>query len=366
MTRVEVVAARRSVTRLPSGITRRGAFSVTFLTRASTMSTISVISPYLLDRGVPVADLGFVMVGSALGSGGSALYAGRLIDRIGGWRVLVGGLLVAIVSVLGVIYAPDWPRMAVCYFCSAAGASAAGTSLRTAIGLTTPEKDQEKVFGKLNSVATTGAVIGPLLVGVVVVDGIKAAPWFAVTALSLALLASLFARQPGTVRPEDAAPDGAAGEATAPGDAKAADELPSMLQVVHAILPISALITTTATMYGIYATLWGVYLHRLGASNPVIAWSTSLIGTADATALAGRRPASMADPRLRAVVQWAVTCRTAAAAAGHRPACPPDQAPELIGTTLLLHYLNRMVNVFLGEVPLPPACRTWRCGPSWA
>jgi AhpD family alkylhydroperoxidase len=51
---------------------------------------------------------------------------------------------------------------------------------------------------------------------------------------------------------------------------------------------------------------------------------TGLTGTADATALAGRPP------------------------------YPPDQAPELIGTTLLLHYLNRMVNVFLGEVPLPP------------
>jgi AhpD family alkylhydroperoxidase len=51
---------------------------------------------------------------------------------------------------------------------------------------------------------------------------------------------------------------------------------------------------------------------------------TGLTGTADATALAGQ------------------------------PACPPDQAPELIGTILLLHYLNRMVNVFLGEVPLPP------------
>lgn len=31
-----------------------------------------------------------------------------------------------------------------------------------------------------------------------------------------------------------------------------------------------------------------------------------------------------------------------------------DQAPELVATAVLLHYLNRMVNIFLGEAPLPP------------
>ncbi|HEX3956089.1 MAG TPA: MFS transporter, partial [Trebonia sp.] len=55
--------------------------------------------------------------------------------------------------------------------------------------------------------------------------------------------------------------------------AVASDGDPSMFQVVRAILPITALVTTTATMYGIYATVWGVYLRGLGASNPVIAWS---------------------------------------------------------------------------------------------
>ncbi|HEX3960744.1 MAG TPA: MFS transporter, partial [Trebonia sp.] len=194
MSTVETVAPQRAVTREPYGISRRGAFVISFLTRASAMGTISIISPYLLDRGVPVAALGLVMVGSALGSGASALGSGRLVDRIGAWRVLVGGLAVAIIGVLGVIYAPDWPRMTVCYFCSSAGLAAASTTLRTTIGLTTAEKDHEKVFGKLNSVATTGAVIGPLLVGLVVVNGINAAPWFAVSALSVATLASLFTR----------------------------------------------------------------------------------------------------------------------------------------------------------------------------
>lgn len=33
---------------------------------------------------------------------------------------------------------------------------------------------------------------------------------------------------------------------------------------------------------------------------------------------------------------------------------PEDHAPEMVAVAVLLHYLNRMVNIFLGEVPLPP------------
>jgi alkylhydroperoxidase family enzyme len=62
----------------------------------------------------------------------------------------------------------------------------------------------------------------------------------------------------------------------------------------------------------------------------------------------------LADPRLREVTGWARDCGTADGAVAHEPACPAAQAPELIGTTVLFHYYNRMVNVFLTDLPLPP------------
>ncbi|MFF3865823.1 carboxymuconolactone decarboxylase family protein [Micromonospora sp. NPDC001898] len=37
-----------------------------------------------------------------------------------------------------------------------------------------------------------------------------------------------------------------------------------------------------------------------------------------------------------------------------RPPFPSAQMPELAGVAVLLHYLNRVVNVFLRDVPLPP------------
>ncbi|MFI7433698.1 carboxymuconolactone decarboxylase family protein [Micromonospora haikouensis] len=54
---------------------------------------------------------------------------------------------------------------------------------------------------------------------------------------------------------------------------------------------------------------------------------------------------------LERIVGWAMP------AGGNPPQQPPfpaAQTPELVGVAVLLHYLNRVVNVFLRDVPLPP------------
>jgi AhpD family alkylhydroperoxidase len=52
-----------------------------------------------------------------------------------------------------------------------------------------------------------------------------------------------------------------------------------------------------------------------------------------------------------ALTAWARD--TAAAATAAVPPCPPDQAPELIGTAVAFQYYNRVVNVFLRDSPFP-------------
>jgi hypothetical protein len=66
---------------------------------------------------------------------------------------------------------------------------------------------------------------------------------------------------------------------------------------------------------------------------------------------------------VRAATAWAEACHTEQGALRYEPACPAGQAPELIGTVVLLQYLNRMVNVFLGDVPLPPGAPRLALGP---
>ncbi|MEU8004461.1 carboxymuconolactone decarboxylase family protein [Catellatospora sp. NPDC049111] len=69
--------------------------------------------------------------------------------------------------------------------------------------------------------------------------------------------------------------------------------------------------------------------------------------------LGGRHALDAAGPggtRLREFTAWA-------GQPGAPAPFPPEQAPELIGTAVTFHYLNRMVNVFLPDSPLPPAVR---------
>ncbi len=103
----------------------------------------------------------------------------------------------------------------------------------------------------------------------------------------------------------------------------------------------------------------------LGNACPwcVAVHSTMLSGLADGLVLADQPATSIADPRLRAVTTWAQDGRTSEGARRHEPACPAADAPELIGTAVLFHYYNRMVNVFLTEVPLPPGAPKLALGP---
>lgn len=67
---------------------------------------------------------------------------------------------------------------------------------------------------------------------------------------------------------------------------------------------------------------------------------------ADAGAIGAGQLEAVADPGIRTIATWAH--------AGGRWPFPAQHAAELIGVAVTFEYLNRMVNVFLGESPLPP------------
>jgi alkylhydroperoxidase family enzyme len=77
-----------------------------------------------------------------------------------------------------------------------------------------------------------------------------------------------------------------------------------------------------------------------------------LVPRPDAGAIAEDRIGEVDDPGLRAVAAWAR--ETGDAATCQAPPVSGAEAAELIGVALAFQYLNRMVNVFLGESPLPP------------
>ncbi|MCW3818278.1 carboxymuconolactone decarboxylase family protein [Micromonospora sp. DR5-3] len=79
-----------------------------------------------------------------------------------------------------------------------------------------------------------------------------------------------------------------------------------------------------------------------------------MAGEYDADKLAADRAGDMRDPRLREISQWA---RGAQESPGGLPLpiwLNPEQGAELVGTVTAMHYLTRMVNVFLSSFLLPP------------
>lgn len=58
--------------------------------------------------------------------------------------------------------------------------------------------------------------------------------------------------------------------------------------------------------------------------------------------------AELADP----LAAWALATRTPGATVISRPPFPAQDAPEIVGTAVAFHYINRVVNVFLDELPI--------------
>jgi AhpD family alkylhydroperoxidase len=70
--------------------------------------------------------------------------------------------------------------------------------------------------------------------------------------------------------------------------------------------------------------------------------------------LVGYRDGMTPDPAAQAAADWARANASPDTGAGQPVPFPVEHAPEMVGTAVVLQYLNRVVNIFLGKLPLPP------------
>jgi AhpD family alkylhydroperoxidase len=76
-----------------------------------------------------------------------------------------------------------------------------------------------------------------------------------------------------------------------------------------------------------------------------------------ASAILGGDYDSLRDPQVKALARWTLASRTAN---GSDPLpTSAEDMPEIVGTAITFHYINRVVNVFLGDklLPLPSAIK---------
>jgi len=80
---------------------------------------------------------------------------------------------------------------------------------------------------------------------------------------------------------------------------------------------------------------------------------TALDGGDPAAAVSSVAIDSIADPAMRGAIAWArATGQPGAQILRNRP-FPDEHVPELVGTALAFHYVNRMVNIFAVDSPFP-------------
>lgn len=65
----------------------------------------------------------------------------------------------------------------------------------------------------------------------------------------------------------------------------------------------------------------------------------------------------LSDERTKLLIEWGLSTRKPEAAVIKKPPFSAREAPEIIGTALEFHTLNRLVDIFLEESPLPEIIR---------
>lgn len=63
--------------------------------------------------------------------------------------------------------------------------------------------------------------------------------------------------------------------------------------------------------------------------------------------------ANIDDPKLQSIKKWALSTLSPNSEIVQNPPFSAAEAPEIIGTAVLFHYINKLVSVFLSETPLP-------------
>jgi DHA1 family multidrug resistance protein-like MFS transporter len=133
------------------------------------MSIEPIITVYIGQLGVALDDqariAGVIMACSALGSILTAARLGALADRVGGWNVIIGCLLVTGVVMVPQAFVTQWWQLAILR--GVMGMSIAGLlpAIAKLIRHSVADYNTGKVLGYLQSAQFSGQVIGPLIGG---------------------------------------------------------------------------------------------------------------------------------------------------------------------------------------------------------
>jgi MFS family permease len=220
---------------------------------------LPILPLFLRARGGAPALVGLVFASGVAARATAQYPAGWLADRCGRRPLIVGSLL--IYALLFPLYALPVPLVSLVglrFVHALAGGAYTPVALALAADLV-PPASRGRVFSRLRASDTVGLVLGPALGGLVA--GFRLEYVFAAGAVICLVAALLLLRLPRGLLPLPA------------GTAEADHRPAGVSRLLWLLLPVVALGAPVAWTYGVYETVWSLYLSSRGAAPFVIGLS---------------------------------------------------------------------------------------------
>ncbi|HVH65337.1 MAG TPA: MFS transporter [Candidatus Acidoferrum sp.] len=234
-----------------------------FLVGTGVGSIFPILPLFLRERGGSYALVGVIVGANLIAQFIGQYPAGRLSDRLGRRPVMIGGLLIAGVSIAAFALPVPVVSLIVIRFIQGLGGAAYRPGSRAVIGDLVIESRRGMAFSWLTGAETAGLIVGPALGGVLAVFG--RAVVFEVTALAMLLAALVLGLTLNVQARRSAIPEPEPPLTVGP-----------LLLANAAIRGVAMVSMGIGFLYGLYGVVWSLFMKSIGASDWEVGLSLSL------------------------------------------------------------------------------------------
>jgi MFS family permease len=238
-----------------------------------------IFNLYLTELNLRENDMGQFQSAQTLVMAGAAATMGPVLERVGIWQSMIGGLLIFLVTSLGLAWAEQPPILLALSAVSGVGLAYLFTSTMPFIISWTPRDQRQHVstiaFAVIGLSGTLGSLIGGFLPKLLPMDSLWAYRWTLVFGTSLAATALIPLLLMGAAKGKKPPPDPhAAREASDAAERRQVRMDVAMFVLIGGMMAIGA---------GMVIPFYNVYLTTLGAGTEQIGLVFALAGLGAAT-----------------------------------------------------------------------------------
>ena len=236
---------------------------------------VPVLPLYLRDRGVGLAAVGLVVGVMFVASLLAQYPAGRLADRFGRRRFIVGGALLFAVANAGFLLPLPVPALLLLRVLAGLGVAAFLPSATALVADLSPPHRRGRAYGWLQAARIGGLTAGPALGGLVALAG-RQHVFEITTLLELVAAGILWVALPAGAGRH--AEDTADGDGDGGGGGTAAQVAAALRRQRATLVGVAATVGGFTFLFGSYSTIWPLFMRGIGASDAQVGLSFTLFG----------------------------------------------------------------------------------------